>query len=290
MKPVVFAIALLVACGGDDVVDLPDQTTFGGVRPAELLVPAAYDGEALPFIIVLHGHSATGAVQLGYSRIGRLVDKQAVFVMAPDGLVNDLGNQYWNATDACCDFFDTNVDDSAYIRGLIDEVSSVYNIDPKQIFLWGHSNGGFMSYRMACDHADVIAGIVSLAGATHLDPAACNPSEPVNVLQIHGDQDSTVLFDGGADCVGFDCTYPGAPETISQWAIFDGCSDTRTIDSVRLDLLIGIGEETRIEHQDGCPAGIGVDLWVIEGGNHIPNIRDDFDDRMWEWMSAHPKP
>ena len=290
---------LAPACGGDDgggsATDAqpgPEQTTFGGDRPVELLVPPAYDGNvALPLVIVLHGHSASGALQLAYTRLANLVDEHNAFVMAPDGLTNEEGNQFWNATSACCDFYDSGVDDAGYLRGLIDEVSSVYKIDPRRIFLWGHSNGGFMAYRMACDHADVIAGIVSLAGAMHLDPADCNPSEPVNVLQIHGDQDSTVLFDGGTVCVGDECGYPGALATVGQWATHNNCSANLTASGERLNIDTSIdGDETRVENQEGCPAGGTADLWVIEGGEHIPPLRGDFDETMWAWFSENPKP
>jgi polyhydroxybutyrate depolymerase len=273
------ALAFLGSCGEEGEV-LPTQTTFGGERPVELLVPPDYDGEsARPLVVVLHGHSVTGILQLAYSRLNNLVDDQGAFVMA--------GNNYWNATAACCDFYDSGVDDARYIRGLIDEVSGVYKIDPKRVFLWGHSNGGFMSYRMACDHADVIAGIVSLAGATHLEPADCNPSEPVNILQIHGTQDESVLFEGG----GIDDAYPGVEATMEQWASNNDCAATRSVDSTRYDLDSSLdGEETRVEHHSDCPPGIAVDLWVIEEGVHIPPLRPNFDDLMWDWMSAHPKP
>ena len=65
------------------------------------------------------------------------------------------------------------------------------NVDPYRIYVAGHSNGGFMSYRLACTHADRIAAIVSLAGATFDTPADCSPTEPVAVLQIHGTADDT---------------------------------------------------------------------------------------------------
>lgn len=80
-------------------------------------------------VVVLHGYSVNGITQLAYSRINDLVDDDDVFVMAPDGMVDDSGNRFWNATRACCDFFGTQVDDSGYLRNLIEEVSGVYNID-----------------------------------------------------------------------------------------------------------------------------------------------------------------
>lgn len=285
------ALMFLASCG-DEVEDLPTQTTFGGERPVELLVPRDYDGKsARPLVLVLHGHSVTGILQLAYSRLNNLVDEQGVFVMAPDGLVNEEGNNYWNATTACCDFYDSDVDDAGYLRGLIDEVSGVYNIDPKRVFLWGHSNGGFMAYRMACDHADVIAGIVSLAGATHFEAADCSPSESVSILQIHGTEDGSVLFEGGGGVGDAAGAYPGAHATMEQWGSHNACAATRSVDSTRHDLDSSLdGEETRVEHQDDCPTGIGVDLWVIEGGVHIPPLRPNFDNLMWDWMSTHPKP
>jgi polyhydroxybutyrate depolymerase len=302
-RPLLVSASLFLltsACGdegkGEPATDagasVPEQTIFGGDRPVELLVPSAYDGEAaLPLIIVLHGHSVTGAVQLAYTRFADLVDDHAAFVMAPDGLVNEEGNPYWNATAACCDFYGSGVDDAGYLRGLIDEVSSVYNVDPKRVFLWGHSNGGFMAYRMACDHADVIAGIVSLAGAMHLDPADCAPEQPVNILQIHGDQDTTVLFDGGAVCTEAQCGYPSVDATLAQWTTHNGCDANRADSGERLDIDTGIaGDETRVEHQQGCPDGSAVDLWVVEGGGHIPALRGDFNETMWTWFSDHPKP
>jgi polyhydroxybutyrate depolymerase len=93
------------------------------------------------------------------------------------------GARFWNATDACCDVDASGVDDSSYLAGLINEIGSHVAVDPRRVFVVGHSNGAFMSYRMACDHADTIAAIVSLAGAPPADPAACRPTEPVAILR-----------------------------------------------------------------------------------------------------------
>jgi polyhydroxybutyrate depolymerase len=302
---ITLCFALAAACGDDGNSDggtitdagngevvIPDQTSFGGVRPTELRVPSSYDHTgALPLLLVLHGYTSTGTVQLSYTGLDDLVESQQIFVMAPDGLVDDAGNQYWNATKACCDFNSSGVDDSTYLRGLIDEVSSVYKIDPMRIYLWGHSNGGFMAHRMACDHADVIAGITSLAGAMHLTSEECDPSEAVNILQVHGDLDATILYDGGSLCTFPQCTYPSADTTLDHWAGLNGCSGSRTTTAERLDLdTLLVGDDTSVARQDGCPSGGTVELWAIEEGGHVPALGGDYDDITWAWFSENPKP
>ena len=112
--------------------------------------------------------------------------REAFCTCYPDGATDHWGYQFWNATDACCDFGSTGVDDAGYLRGLLEAIGSQFAVDRKRIYLIGHSNGGFMCYRMACQSADIIAGIAAFAGATFLDPSRCQPSEPVNILHMHG--------------------------------------------------------------------------------------------------------
>ncbi len=54
-----------------------------------------------------------------------------------------------------------------------------------------------MAHRMACDHASRIAGIVSYAGMNWKDISKCKPSEPVNILHIHGTADTRIPYTGG---------------------------------------------------------------------------------------------
>lgn len=285
---------VLVACGGDDdgggTPDAggdngwPEQYVFGGDRPVELEAPDTYDHDTpTPLLVLLHGYGANAFVQTAYTGLDELVEEAGILFAAPDGLVDGTGKQFWNAGPACCGVDAPEVDDVAYIGGLIEEISAVWNVDPDRVYLVGHSNGGFMSYRMACDRPDLIAGIVNLAGAAHGDAVPCDVGEAVSILHIHGDADDVVPYEGTA-------AYPGAIESVTEWADRDGCAgaleDAGTVDiERRLD-----GAETVAETTAGCPAGVGVDLWTIVDGSHLPALSDNFRTEIWEWLAAHPKP
>lgn len=281
--PSVLLLGSLVLACGSDAAQTPDQVEFGGDRPVFLEVPTSYDhGTPTPLLLVLHGFGANGFTQLRYTKLDELVEEQGILLAAPDGTVNAEGKQFWNATDACCGA-GSGVDDVAYLSGLIADISAVWNVDPARVYLFGHSNGGFMSYRMACDQADSIAAIVSLAGATWDDPGQCAPSSDVSVLQIHGTNDQTILYGGGT-------LYPSATASTEIWAGYDGCGTSMTQAATNLDLEVSLdGAETTVQSFDGCPADVAVELWSIEDGSHLPNVTDGFRTAVWEWLAAHPK-
>lgn len=268
---------------------LPDAGPLGGNRPVTPYVPASYDPSVpTPLVIVLHGYGASGALQELLFQFKSRAEKYGFIYLLPDGTVDSTNKRFWNATDACCNFDNTGVDDSAYIEGLIDEARSIYNIDAKRVFLVGHSNGAFMAYRMACDHADTIAAAVSLAGAMYSDVSKCNPSGPVSILQIHGSDDQTVLYDGGS--VSGAASYPGAKTSVADWATFDGCATTPK-SGTSLDLTDAQpGAETTVETYDGCQSGTVAALWTMQGEGHIPAINDTWRDDVIEFLLAHPKP
>ena len=182
----------------------------------------------------------------------------------------------------------TGVDDSAYLSGVVDEIKAKYEVDPKRVYFVGHSNGGFMSYRMACDHADQIAAIVSLAGATFADDTKCAASEPVAVLQIHGSMDETVFYEGGVFAGN---AFPSAVTTTETWAAHGGCELTPKGGGT-LDLENALpGEESVASvYGSGCQAGGHAELWTITGGKHIPALSSGFGKAVFDFLEAHPKP
>lgn len=272
---------------------------IGGDRPVDVYVPASHDpATPAPLVILLHGYTATGAIQEAYFKLEAEAEARGFLYAHPDGTKENSANayQFWNATEACCNFFGSTVDDSAYLRLVIDDIKAAYNVDPKRVFVLGHSNGGFMSYRMACDHADAIAAIASLAGATWNDAADCAPSEPVAVLQIHGTADATVAFDGGQFFPGGP-TYPSAQGSAERWAAIGGCSMVTTAgasldleNSLPADAMLPPEETTVTIWSDGCDPGGHAELWTIEGGSHIPGLTPDFPTKVIDFLFAHPKP
>jgi hypothetical protein len=93
---------------------------FRSPRPARVYVSSSYDGKSpLPLMMVLHGYSVDAAFMLEVLRIEPLAEARGFLVCHPDGTFDQANLRFWNATEACCDVDGTNVDDSAYLRGLI---------------------------------------------------------------------------------------------------------------------------------------------------------------------------
>lgn len=284
--------ALLSGCtpgSDDDDDDGTPRLVFGTEdRPATLDVPTSYvDTQEWPLVMLVHAYSVNGVIQAGYLGINAIADSAGVLFIAPDGTVNEFGDPFWEATDACCGF-GTGPDDAGYLRSILEGIIQDYNVDRSRVFLIGHSNGAFMSHRMACEASDLVTGVVTLAGMTWLDPADCTPDNDVSVLQIHGDLDDTILYAGG-EVDPSAPAYPSAIETVTRWQGYDACTPGLVLDPTRLDLISDVdGEETKVE-RFSCPGTLGVELWTMEGGGHIPTF-NDFQNATWEWLDAHPRP
>ena len=261
-------------------------------------LPSNYDGsKPLPLIFSLHGYTDNGPGVESYFNLSQQVDSKEFLYCVPQGTTDLSGAPFWNGTDACCDIFNTNVDDSGYLRELIEIIQAEYSVDEFSIHFTGISNGGFMSYRMACEHADLVASIAPLAGVTFLDLADCSPSEPVHVLHIHGTADSTIEYDGG--CFFFSC-YPGAEESALTWTDYNGC-DLVGEDggpAFNLDWDVGGNETTSTIYEQNCNQNATVELWTMTGSEHVPRFRRNSDGPeqnlfaplISDWLLNHRKP
>ena len=156
------------------------------------------------------------------------------------------------------------------------------------MYVIGHSNGAFMAFRMACDHADQIAAVATLAGAMFQDVTKCKAAEPVSQLHIHADTDTENLYDGGS----INAPYPSAVTSVNDWVTFDGCATPPDTSAPPLDLDVNLtGAETTVtKYAAGCKAGSAAELWTINGGAHSPTFTPAFAPAVIDFLLAHPKP
>lgn len=237
--------------------------TIGGSRPASLLTPASVNADQkIPLLVFLHGYTSNASQSDAFFGISKQRDALEFAVVLPDGTKNSQGNRFWNATPECCDFEQTGVDDAAYIAGLIREAGKLAPIDPARVYLVGHSNGGFMSYRMACDYPELLRGIISIAGAFFKNPALCKNPGFINVLQIHGTEDPTVPPAGGGG-------LPSTQSGLDYWVQRGGCDKVEETPGA-LDLVRSSGPETDSLVWNNCQDNTKVGYWKIKGTAHTP--------------------
>ncbi len=265
-----------------------------GTRPYSLHVPVGYDPAVpAPLVVMLHGYSSSGPdAESSIFHLTPSSDAQGFLYALPDGTVDSAGNRFWNATDACCNFYGSTVDDVAYLNAVLDDIATKYAVDRTRVFFGGHSNGAMMAQVLACRSAKRIAAVFSYAGALWADTTLCQPDDTVSIIELHGDMDPTVPYDGGSNTA-----YPGSPPypaattTVETWASLDHCTGMLTDVGETIDLVPALpGSETAIAEATGCPAGVDAELWTIHGGSHQDALdASAFADRVWGFFQNHPK-
>jgi polyhydroxybutyrate depolymerase len=259
--------------------EFADRTSIiiGADRPTELFLPSPDNSKELKGILInLHGYSGDSISQTNYTYLKESALAAGLAYLAPNGMKDGSGNRYWNASNACCDFAKSGVNDVEYIDGLIDEISDSYNLDKSRIYLFGHSNGHFMSYQYLCTSKNQVAAIAGLAGSMDIDPGQCS-GKPANVLHIHGDADATISYEGG---FLFSQSYPSVAEVVKRWSKNNQC----TADSEKKrDLIASMSGEETTASSFNCANG-SLELWTLNGGVHVPGLDRGFADAVVQWL------
>ena len=268
-------------------------------RPAVLYAPAEYSrAEAVPLVMLLHHYGGSADEAAAYLGLRRQIETERFALLMPDGRIDEAGNRFWSATPACCDFDDQGEEDATYLADLFTEARGYLDVDGAYII--GYDNGGFMAYRLACEGTiDDLRGIASIAGSSFENPADCDNWRPVSVLQIHGDEDDAVLYDGNPDLIALladnglvkegvaetDDGHPGAVELTRRWAVRAGCNADAIdpLDNIDLDAGISGAETTRQRIRQGCGEHT-IELWTIQGAGHAPSFQADIGATLIRWL------
>lgn len=185
-----------------------------------LYVPASYSPETeVPLIFNFHGYTSSATSQMGYGDFRPIADTAGFIVVHPQGTLLD-GKTHWNVggwTTA------STVDDVGFTLALLDSLSDQYNINPDRVYSTGMSNGGYMSFLLACQASDRFAAIASVTGSmTPETYSACNPQHPTPVLQIHGTSDGTVPYGGAVWTKSID-------DVVAYWKAYNQCDSAAMV-------------------------------------------------------------
>src|SRR4029079_19567925 len=130
--------------------------------------------------------------------------------------------------------------------------------------------GGLMTLRMACEHANLFAGIgLLISGMSEPEGAVCRPAKPLPLLMLNGTADSLMPY-GGGTVAGLDGA-PGrgpfgvwpAERLVEFFRQLNGCAEPAQI-SVAASHSQG---QVELERSTRC-AGAPVEFYRVVGGSH----------------------
>ena len=233
--------------------------THDGIeRDYILYVPEIYDGStAVPLVLNFHGFGSGASQQMFYGDFRDIADTEGFLLVHPEG-TTFIGNQFWNV-----EFpgISSTIDDVGFTEALIDELATLYTIDLDRVYATGMSNGGFMSFLLACQLSEKIAAVASVTGSMTQDTFDdCNAQLPTPVLQIHGTEDDVVLYNEN------NLSLP-IPDVISYWVDHNNCETTPTTTTLP-DVDVSDGSTIEYSVYEDGDNGITTEHMKVIGGGH----------------------
>lgn len=277
--------------------DSKQNVTVGSLnRSYNLHVPTGYTGDKpLALVIDFHPLGSTGASWGGQSGWKGKADQEGFLVIHPESYSS---NNSWNVGMCCQDAQQNAIDDVEFTRAAIEHAKTIACVDPKRIYATGCSNGGGMTYKVACDLADVIAAAAPVdfrcvyGGSTNSPSCeGCMPARPISITHFDNTGDTSLVpYNGGltsfpADCPpNQSCTgmgFPSAADNYATWQEIDGCSGAPGAVDGHADCTSATA----------CEGGTQVTMCVKQGGSHCGNYGSlGIVDIAWEMFEKQTLP
>ncbi len=214
--------------------------------------------EGAPLVFVLHGYTSSAELIRAYSGWPALAAQEGFVAIFPNGTLDQGGTSHWNAN-----LGTSGTDDHGFLVELAQHLQETYNLSPECTYSCGMSNGGFMSYSLACEHPEVFKAVGSVTGAMSAADIGCIPDEIVPIVHLHGTDDLVVSYDNG---VGGSWGGAGVEAIIGHWT---GLMGTTAVDESPLPNQ----EQVDLTSVDffryyGAPGGQEFHHYRVNGGGH----------------------
>ena len=255
--------------------DGPIETiTHNGLeRKYIIYTPQGYDGTSkLPLLLNFHGFSGLAGEYMSYTNMTPIADSENFILVYPQG--SDLdGSSHWNAALSGGDN-KSEVDDLGFIEALINKLSSENLIDTNRVYAVGYSNGGMMSYALACYKSNLISAIGSVSG--YMLQTECTPSHSIPLIKFHG---TTDYYDGGG-------VYNSVVSVLNFWVNFNNTD----LDPIINNIDDNGTSIVSYKYKNG-DNNVSVEHYKIIGGEHVW-FNNDFNGKntgqlIWDFLSQY---
>ncbi|MGB1137170.1 MAG: T9SS type A sorting domain-containing protein [Flavobacteriaceae bacterium] len=250
-----------------------------------LYIPAIYDGGTeAPLVFNFHGFGSNANEQMLYGDFRAIADSEGFLLVHPEGTFFN-GNQHWNVGGFT---IGSTVDDVGFTEALIEELAGLYTINLDRVYATGMSNGGYMSFLLACQLSEKIAAVASVTGSMTPETFdACSPQHPTPILQIHGTNDEVVPYNGASWSRSIE-------DVMDYWVNYNNCDEPpSTVVFPDIDPTDGSTVE-HIFYQNG-DNNVTTEHMKVLGGRHtwpgsaynFPGTNQDISASMeiWEFFS-----
>jgi len=251
--------------------------------PREYIVyiPQNYDHSIpSPILFVFHGFGGSNNFTMNSTGFNEIADQENFIVVYPQGslILNLLA--HWNVGGFTQG---SNTDDVAFVDYLISSLSEIYNLNLDRVYATGMSNGGFMSFLLACQLSNEIAAIASVTGSmTTQTVNECNAQREVPILQIHGTNDPVVPYNGIQEW------NTPIDDVLDFWVINNQCSLNPIVNDLEdINNSNGITVQ-EIIYNNGLNGSV-VKHFKVNGGTHVWFQNEDIDSSalIWEFFSNY---
>ena len=241
-------------------------------------IPEIYsESQPAPLVFNFHGRSSNSFQQMVYGDFRQIADTANFIIVHPQAKPDITSSNSWGLG------LMSN-DDMDFINELYSYLLFLYNINTNKIYSTGMSNGGYMSYQLACHMSDKIAAIASVSGAMSTQTQLnCNPTRPMPILEIHGTADAILNYDEILN-------------DIEYWRDFNNCN---FIPDIAVIPNIDSSDLSSVEHfvYDNCDNGVTTELYKIINGGHtwpgsnlsigLTNADINASSEIWDFFSKY---